>query len=223
MDIIKLIVVDDHTILREALVNTLSEEKDIKISGHWTNGEEAIDFLKSEKFHVAILDYKLPGISGIETARELSKINPAVKSIILTMYADEREILKAFNNGVVGYLAKECSINELVSAIRSVYYGSVVVSANMINNIVKSHTGFYRAVPYQNPLTVEETKILKLASNGYVNKEIAEKMGLSLGLVKFRIREILMKLEARDRTHAVIKAFKKGLLDADLNSLEEDI
>lgn len=207
---ISIAVIDDHTILRETLVEALSKEDDFEVVGHWGEAEDAIRYLKKNKVDVAVVDHILPGISGIEAAREMKKMSTDIKIIILSMFHEEDKILSALEVGVMGYLDKEVAISELKASIRKVFDDKMVVNQNLINGFMRLFKEDTSGGEEEETLTDEHIQVLKLTSRGLSNKEIAKKMDLTVGKIKSRFREIFNILGARDRTNAVVKAIKRG-------------
>lgn len=213
----RLVLVDDHRVLREALARSLDEEADFQVVGSWSEAEQALAFLDSSAFDVALLDYSLPGMDGISATRRMLQDHPEIRTLILSMHCHERLVLEAFEAGVRGFLPKDCSVAELTGAIRTVLQGDTVISPRIASQLIafcrRLRDGEGGGAP--NPLTPVQLEILRLAASGYANKEIADRTGLPLNTVKLRLKEIFARLNARDRTHAVLVALRRGLFGLD--------
>lgn len=213
----RIVLIDDHTVVREAIAKTLAQEADFEIVGSWPGAERAVSYLETNSFDVAIVDYRLPGMDGIAAARRFKEMRPEVQVIILSMYCREEYILEAFEAGVMAFLPKEVSVTELAETIRTVLKGESVLSPKITRQLLEFCQRLKQgdgesAAP---ALTHQHVQVLRLAGCGYGNKEIADRMGISVNTVKARLKESYTRLEARDRTHAVITALKLGLFDVD--------
>lgn len=212
---INIALIDDHTIFRESLEKYFGRQDDIEVCHSWSNGEDALIYINGSNIDVIVIDLSLPGMDGITTIKRLRNYNRNINFIILSMFAKEETILEAFEAGASGYLPKEASLEQLCDAIRTVYNGESVLSEKLTKKFVKYCTSLKMKpeLGENGILSEEQIEVLKLSTNGYSNKQIANKLGLSLGIVKNRFREIFRILDARDRTHAVIKAIRKGLIE----------
>lgn len=209
---IRIIIIEDHAILRESLGERLGREDDIEVAGLWSSGEEALTALNGRKFDVGIIDNILPGMDGIETIKKLRQMQPGAKMIILSMFDSADNVVDAFDAGAVGFLPKEVYVKELIKAIRSVIAGETVVPEKIAKKILGFCTKLKEKKNRQEQLSEEHIRILKYASSGFTNKEIAREIGFSIETVKFRFKEIFGILGTKDRTHAVCKAISMGLI-----------
>ena len=205
----KVIVVDDHPLVRRGVEVVAGLEKDIELVGFASNGKEAEDLLRNTRPHVALVDLRMPGEHGLEIVKMGRNICPDCKFVILTSYATEEEIRDAMAMKVDGYILKEALPEELISAIRSVargknYYDPVVVQYAMgtENDAADDHLGH---------LTPREMEVLAALARGMNNKTIAETLFISEHTVKKHIGQILEKLALHDRTQAALFAVSKGL------------
>ncbi len=205
----KVIVVDDHPLVRRGVEVVAGLEKDIELVGFASNGKEAEDLLRNTRPHVALVDLRMPGEHGLDIVKMGRNICPDCKFVILTSYATEEEIRDAMAMKVDGYILKEALPEELISAIRSVargknYYDPVVVQYAMgtENDAADDHLGH---------LTPREMEVLAALARGMNNKTIAETLFISEHTVKKHIGQILEKLALHDRTQAALFAVSKGL------------
>lgn len=205
----KVIVVDDHPLVRRGVEVVAGLEDDIELVGFASNGKEAEELLKNTRPHVALVDLRMPGEHGLDIVKKGRNICPECKFVILTSYATEEEIRDAMAIKVDGYILKEALPEELISAIRSVargknYYDPVVVQYAMgtENDAADDHLGH---------LTPREMEVLAALARGMNNKTIAETLFISEHTVKKHIGQILEKLALHDRTQAALFAVSKGL------------
>lgn len=210
---IKVIIVEDHSILRETMVEVLNKEEDIEVTGHWSKAEEALKYLETHSVDVVISDNRLPGIDGVTFTRKIKQLYPDLKVIMLSMITDEEKIFEALEAGVMGYLPKEISKNELVMAIKKAFQGEMFIGPCITKNLVDYFVfKLNKTNDKKTLLTDEQIKILTLAAEGYTNKEIADRINMALPTIKLRFQEIFKALDTRNRAHAIIKASQKGLL-----------
>lgn len=211
---ISLIVLEDQTILRETLSAYISTFDGLIVLGNFRDAESALKFIARHPANVAIVDLKLPGIDGIEFTIRAREVCPDMRCIILTLLEQEWRISRALEAGAAAFLSKDIQMEELVFAIRAVFRGDAFISPKLTRSFVTFKT---HSAPEKYGLSIDCIAMLKLAREGVSNKEIANHLGFTLPLVKHRFTEILKKLEARDRTHAVMTAVRKGLI-----ALEQD-
>lgn len=181
--------------------------------GSWESAEECIERLKKESFDIAVMDMKLTGMTGIEATRKMLEMDPSIKVIILSAFSGEEEVFGAISAGALGYLPKEVTVEALVDAIRSLHRGHAVLDPSITHKVLEQFSDMKKKIDENPELSDIETQILTLASSGYSNKDIAIEMNIKEGAVKSNFREIMRKLDARDRTHAVAKALKSGWIE----------
>lgn len=210
---IKVMLIDDHNVLRQSLAKALRLEFDIEVAGQFSSAEDALREWKAGSCNVVIMDLKLSGINGIKATRRLLEMDPELKVMVLSAYTGDDEVFSAIEAGVSGYLPKESTVEEVVDAIRSVNRGHAVLGPQVARSVIEKIAARGKASPKtQTVLEPVEMEILTLASSGAGNKEIAESLKLNDGAIKFHLREIFKKLGARDRTNAVSIALKQGLI-----------
>jgi DNA-binding NarL/FixJ family response regulator len=207
---IAVLIVDDHELVREGLRLMLSRTEGIEVVGSVVNGEEALARIEELDPDVLLLDLRLPGIHGLDVIAELTRLGKGRPRILVLTAADDQDmVIEAVRAGAHGYILKSASRNELIGAIRRVaggdqFYDSVVVKA------------FLRGDQRQRDatlLTNRELQILRMAAEGLTNRQIGERLFVSIGTVKSHLDNIYRKLEASDRAHAVAVALRRGLLD----------
>jgi DNA-binding NarL/FixJ family response regulator len=203
----RILIVDDHEVVREGLLRILEQCEDMEVVGWASNGEQAAELTEQLRPTVVLLDLSLPGMHGLDVLPLLLRLNPAPRIVVLTMHDDEDLVLGAVRGGAHGFVLKHSSGVELVTAIRRVasggrYFDEVVVQALMQSE------GRVK----EEPLSSREAEILQLVAGGHTNKEIGLQLFISVDTVKAHLESIFRKLGVSDRTEAVAVAFRIGLL-----------
>lgn len=215
MDKIKVIIVDDHQLIRDGLRALLSGNNDIEIVTEAGSAEELLQKIRSFPADIALIDISLPGISGIKLTEQLSVSYPGLKVLILSMHLNEEYISGALKAGAFGYLAKNTTRDELISAIHAVADGKKYLGREVSEVIA---TGYLRRIDVHNAsdkelLSKREVEILKLIAEGLGNKEISEKLFISIRTVESHKNHIMQKLEFRSLAELVRYAIKRGLIN----------
>ena len=216
MSKIKVVIAEDHTIVRKGLCALLEAEPDIEVIGEAENGREAIKIVEKLLPDVVVMDIAMPGLNGLETTRQLIKRIPKLKILILTMHDNEEYIFETLRAGASGYLIKRSAPNELISAIQSVYRGesflSPAISKKVIDGFVQR--GVQTAVEdedYQK-LTAREREVLQLIAEGHANRDIARLLHISIKTVESHKAHIMEKLDIRNIAELTQYAIRKGLI-----------
>ncbi|MDU5110940.1 MAG: response regulator transcription factor [Clostridium sp.] len=214
-NIIKVIVVDDHSLIREGLNRIISFEEDLMITGEFSNGEELLTNIDINECNVVLLDINMPIKSGIETLKDIKALSNELKVVMLTVENDRKTIMQAIELGADAYILKESAGAEVVNAIRNVYEGEKYIDKSLIKVMFSD---FKKAVNIKNAekenlefLTNRELNILFEISRGLKNKEIAEKLFLSEKTIKNYITSIFKKIEVEDRVQATIFAIRNNI------------
>lgn len=208
-----IVLVDDHQMMLEGLSTLLNEQPDLKVVGEALNGEEAINLVQQIRPDVAIVDILMPGINGIEVSRQVSKVCPACKIIILSMYSADEYVREVFQTGAKAYVLKKDSFEDLVNAIHEVLTGRVFISPGLTQQAITAY--------YQNNTNVEndystltkrERQILPLIANGETSVEIGEKLFISKRTVEFHRSNIMQKLDLRNQNDLIRYCIKMGII-----------
>jgi len=202
---IRILTVDDHQLLREGIAAVLEGQPDMVLVGQASNGREAIEGFRQHRPDVTLMDLRMPGMSGIEAITAIRAEFPNARIIVLTTYAGDVQAAEALKAGASGYLLKNLVRKELLETIRAVYAGKRRVPPEIATEIAE-HIA-------DDALTVREIDVLRRVAAGKSNKVIAAELDISEGTVKTHMKSILPKLDASDRTHAVMIALKRGILD----------
>jgi len=215
---IRVLLADDHPLIREALRNTLERALDIVIVGEADDGAKAVELALQLVPDVVIMDIMMPKLNGLEAMRQIKATHPNIAVLVLTIHGDRDHIFGILNAGAAGYLTKTAFGEEVVQAVRAVAMGGTVLSHEVREQIM-SHASHFISKPstYRGTglLTNREHQILKLIAKGLSNKEIADCLGLTTNTVKHYLVELFSKLNVGSRTEAVISGLQSGYLNMD--------
>jgi DNA-binding NarL/FixJ family response regulator len=210
--VIRVFIADDQALVRQGLRALLEVEPEIEIVGEAARGDEALENLRALAVDVVLLDVRMPGMSGIEVLRALRGALPP--ALMLTTFDDAEAVLEAIRAGARGFLLKDVSFDQLISAIRAIASGATVFQPAMTQRLVERARRKEKAATAAvvEPLTEREIEVVRLMAGGFSNGEIAHALGVAEGTIKNHVSNILAKFAARDRTRAVLKALEAGLL-----------
>jgi len=211
-DSIRILVADDHPIVRDGLVAILSTQPDFEVVGEAGNGPEAIERATTLQPDVMLLDLEMPELDGVEVLRRLAQSNPEVRVIVFTAFDTDERILGAVQAGAQGYLLKGAPRKELFEAVRVVHAGGSLLQPVVASKLLRQVSHQSQAVPTVDALTPREVEVLRLLAQGLQNKEIAAQLVISERTVKFHVSSIMSKLGAGNRTEAVTLAAQQGLI-----------
>jgi DNA-binding NarL/FixJ family response regulator len=215
MEPIKILIVDDHEVVRDGISVMMGRQQDFAVVGEARNGLEALDQARRLQPDLVLMDLRMPDMDGVAAMRRIRDEYPSIKFIVLTTYDSDEYIFDAIEAGAKGYLLKDVSLEQLVGAIENVAKGGSlvqpVVTQRLLAGLERMHNEF-ASLDRPDPLTDRETEILRLMAGGYSNKEIANSLNVAEGTVKNHVSNILSKLGVRDRTRAVLKAFELGIV-----------
>ncbi len=212
---IRVVLIDDHTVVRKGIRVLLEQEPDIEVVAEAEDGLKGVDVCVEYEPDVVVLDMALPLLSGVEAARKIREKVPGARILILSMYDDEEYILDSFKVGVSGYILKDVVVSDLVSAVQSVYRGSTFLSPSVSEKLRRQlQEGQTRGGSKQGPakLTSRERQILKLIAEGYTSKQISEILKISFKTVQTHRAHIMEKLGVHSTAELTRYAVTKGLL-----------
>ncbi len=207
---IRVFLVDDHTVLRQGLRLILQEAEDMEVVGEAGTGEDALKRIPAIQPDVVLLDVNLPDMSGVDVTRELHTRFPDMRMVMLTVSDRHQDLIAAVQAGVRGYILKSASSEEVIHAIREVMQGGAVLPPRLTAHLIDA---FVQPPDPLSTLTERETQVLRLITHGLGNKEIATQLGISEHTVKTHVRNILSKLNAKSRAEAAAYAVKRGLVE----------
>jgi DNA-binding NarL/FixJ family response regulator len=211
--------VDDQTLVRRGIAELLALAPDIQVVAEAADGEEALRLIRCEKPDVILLDVRMPEMSGPDLLRELAAKSIPGAAIMLTTFDDDQALMDSLRAGARGFLLKDTTLDELLAAIRTVAAGGAIprpaITTRVLRGIedIRSASSPATRTPGPHPpLTERETEVLRLMAGGFSNREIAGAIAVAEGTVKNHVSNILNKLDARDRTRAVLKGLENGLI-----------
>jgi len=202
---IRVLAVDDHQLIRVGIATLLLSESDVTLVGEASNGREAVAKFREHRPDVTLMDLQMPEMNGFDAIIAIRDEFPEARIIVLTTYTGDVQAMRAMKAGAQGYLLKNLLHKELMQTIRAVHAGRKAMAPDVADQVAE-HAG-------EETLTPKEIDVLRLIAAGGANKEIAEQLSISEETVKSRVKNILEKLGAKDRTHAVIIGLKRGIID----------
>ena len=220
MERIKVLIVDDHRVVREGLSAILKNKENLDVVGEAQDGQEAVEHARTLDPDVVLMDVSMPRMGGVEATRIIKREFPHIGIIALTMYEEQQYIFDLVRAGATGYLLKDSDSAQIVKAIQSIYRGESLIHPSVASKILaefsllaqkKGKKGSW----VEHDLTEREITVLRLVADGKTNKEIANALDLSEKTVKNHVRNIFHKLQVYDRTQAAILAIRKGLIELD--------
>ena len=212
MDTVKVLIVDDHAVVRDGLITMLGREKDFTVVGEAQNGLEAVEKAQDLEPDVILMDLRMPELDGVEAMRRIRSQNPEVRFIVLTTYDTDEYIFHAIEAGAKGYLLKDASREELFNAVRAVYRGESLIQPGVAAKILDRFSQLSRQATSTSLLSEREVEVLQLVAKGSANKEIGASLSISESTVKTHVANIFQKLDVNDRTDAVTQALQKGII-----------
>jgi DNA-binding NarL/FixJ family response regulator len=210
---VRVLLVEDQTLVREGLVSLLSFAKDLEVAGQAGDGDEALEKIASVAPDVVLLDIRLPKRNGLEVLQEASRRGALPPTLILTTFDDDALLFDALKAGARGFLLKDVTFERLTDAIREVAAGGSLVRPALTERALRSLSGAsksFESSEAPEPLTAREREVLRLFSAGLSNREIGEALGVVEGTVKNHVHSILQKLGVRDRSRAMLKGIELG-------------
>lgn len=202
---IRVLVVDDHPLLREGLIATIRKQPDLDVVGEAIDGLGAIEQFRTLVPDVTLMDIQMPQMGGIEAIEKIRDIDPRAAIVVLTTYPGDSQAMRALKAGASGYLLKSCIRKDLLQTIRAVHAGERAISAEVAQAIAMH--------AMEERLSEREASILRLIAEGHANKQIAWQLNLAQDTIKGHLKNIFAKLDVTDRTHAVVVAVRRGFID----------
>jgi two-component system NarL family response regulator len=204
MEPIRILIIDDHPVVRAGLRSMLGTQSDLEVVAAAASGEEALALMGVQELDLVLLDLRMPGMSGVETILEIKRARCKARVIILTSFETDEDIYRAVQAGAQGYLLKDTSLKEMVEAIKTVHAGRRYlprdIAARLAERMMRAN------------LTSRELEILKMLSKGLTNKQIGHALGISDNTAKNHVNSIIEKLEVSDRTEAATTAIQRGII-----------
>ncbi|MGQ9513073.1 response regulator [Thermodesulfitimonas sp.] len=209
---VRVLVVNDHALIRQGLIKILSVEPGIVVVGEAANGREAVEFIRKQPTDVVLLDISMPEMNGIEACREIKRIRPETAVVVLTIHDQEEYLFEMIRAGVSGYVLKDMSVDKLVETIYGAARGESFIPPHLTAKVFQE---FNRLAAHSNPdgLTEREIEVLRLVAAGASNREIANKLFISEKTVKNHLSNIFQKIRVTDRTQAALYAIKQRLVE----------
>ena len=202
---IRILVVDDHPVVRQGVAGLVGGHPDMRVVGEASNGREAIQQFRAHHPDVVLMDLQMPEMNGLDALMAIRDEAPEARIIVLTTYAGDAQVLRAIKAGARGYLLKSALHRELLETIRAVHLGKKTLSPEVSYQIAEHAT--------DDLLTPAEILVLRLIAAGNANKQIADQLSITEETVKSRVKSILSKLGANDRTHAAMIGLKRGIIE----------
>jgi two-component system, NarL family, response regulator LiaR len=215
---VRIILADDHPLLRQALREVLEREPDIEVIAEASDGEEAVRLVTELVPDLVIMDISMPKLNGLEATKQIKARHPAIAVLVLTVHTDSEHILGILQAGAGGYLTKSVYGDDVIHAVRALVCGETVLARSVSQEIFRyafQHIVRPRRLDLCDELSVRELEVLNLAAKGISNKDIALRLGLSMRTVKAYLADIFLKLNVASRTEAVIVSLKRGIITLD--------
>ncbi|OAN49012.1 DNA-binding response regulator [Chloroflexus islandicus] len=215
---IRILLVDDQTLVRQGIQTLLDLEEDLTVVGAAANGQQALAMVEQLQPDVVLMDVRMPVMDGVAATREITKRWPQIGVIILTTFDDDEYVIEGLKAGARGYMLKDADSSEIVEAVRIVARGEALIQPSITRKVLAEFTrlaGGKAPVtpPLAEPLTEREMDVLRGIAAGQSNREIADQLYISEGTVKNHVSNLLAKLAVRDRTQAIIRARELGLIE----------
>jgi len=208
---IRILIVDDHTIVRDGLQALINAEPGMQVIGVGADGDEAIEKARALQPDVILLDLIMPRKDGIQATAEIKKENPAARILILTSFAEDHQVFSAIKAGAIGYLMKDTSSDDLIQAIRDVYQNKPALQPAIARKLMRDIQNPSGQAQAESALTEREIEILQMVAQGRTNQQIADELFLSERTVRTHITNILAKLHLENRTQAALYALRAGI------------
>lgn len=213
---IRVLVADDHEVVREGTLRMLERELDIEIVGEAANGREAVRLVQELEPDVVVLDVRMPGVNGIEATKQIKLVHPRARVLIFTAHDDDRYVFPLLDAGANGYVLKTTGQRDLIKAIRDVYQGQTALHPEIARRVVErlTHKDKYIGEGMVEALTEREMEVLEAVAKGWSNREVSEALNISPHTVQVHLSNVFGKLGVKTRTEAVLYAIRQGWVEA---------
>ncbi len=203
--VIRVLVADDHVVVRLGLVTLIDRQKDMRVVAEAANGQQLVELYRTHRPDIVLTDLRMPGLNGVEAITAICREDPQARIIVLTIQKGDESVFRALRAGARGFLNKDVPGQEIVNAVRAVHAGERSIPPDIASRIVER---------IQHPeLSEREVKVLTLIAKGCSNKEMADQLGVSAATIKNHVANLMVKLNAQDRTHAVTVALERNIID----------
>lgn len=207
---IRIVICDDHPVVRNGLVGMLNHQEDFEVVGEAGSGEEAVNLVGAKKPDLVLMDVRMPGMDGAETAAEILRRWPDTTVLMITSYDNDADVLTALEAGAMGYILKDADEEYIFSSIRNAVAGMAPLSPGVTRSVVRQFRETDKTI-----LSKRESQILALLAYGHSNEEIGRELNIAVSTVKVYLAQILKKLGARDRTHAAAIGVQRNLINVE--------
>jgi len=209
-DLISVLLVDDHALVRQGVRAFLDAQPDLRVVAEAASGREAVEAAKTHAPDVVLMDLLMPGMDGVETTRAVKEVSPASHVVVLTSHHDDAYVFAALRAGALGYVLKTISSEELAGTVRRAAHGEPTLHPSIALRLMQDVRGEQEDVTSE--LTPRELEVLKLIAEGLTNADIAERLGVAEKTVKGHVGNVLSKLQVHDRTQAAVYAWREGVV-----------
>jgi NarL family two-component system response regulator LiaR len=214
-DPIRILVVDDHTVVREGLCALIEEWPEFEVVGQAGDGDQAVQQARILRPDVILMDLVMPRKNGVEAIWEIKGEDPGARILVLTSFSEDKKAFEAVKAGALGYLLKDSSSDEVVQAIRDVYRGELSLQPGLALRVIRELARPSSLPPAEQPLTDREVEVLRLVAQGLTNQDIADRLSISERTVRSHVSSFLEKLHLANRTQAALYALREGLASLD--------
>lgn len=215
MEPIRILLADDHNVLRQGIAQVLESQADMRIIAQARNGQEAVTLASENMPDIVLMDINMPELDGVEATRQIKETHPEIQIIILTMYQVDNFIFEAIKAGASGYLLKEVEMEDLLDAVRSVARGEAVLDPALAGKVLEEFRVRKPEQSTKEDLAPRDVEILSLVAQGLTNQEIADRIEISEKTVRNRLSLVFKQLHLNNRTEAALYALRKGLTEND--------
>lgn len=209
---IKIVIADDHDIVRAGLKQIIADEEDMEVAGEANSGEKLIELIKKNDYDVVLLDLKMSGMNGIEVMKHIKAIKPAIPVIVLSMHAEDQYAVRTIKAGASGYITKETAGDSLISAVKRVVAGGKYISPTLAETLAESVAGGGNELPHEN-LTDREFQVLCMIASGKTVSEIGSELFLSVKTISTYRQRILEKMNMKNNSELTHYVIKNNILD----------